>query len=114
MIIPKKIDERIYSEISWNWTWYKKYGKNDENDNSYSRDISNLEEKVISMYGLEMSTRDINKYIQEIYELMFTDKIIPLVEEWQNRLYKRLGNDKETIGNGIWRKTERFVVNSFS
>ncbi len=48
-----------------------------------------------------MSTRDINKYIQEIYELMFTDKIIPLVEEWQNRLCKRLGNDKETIGNGI-------------
>ncbi|WP_349764127.1 transposase, partial [Fusobacterium sp. SYSU M8D902] len=32
----------------------------------YSRDISNLEEKVISMYGLGMSTRDINKHVQEI------------------------------------------------
>ena len=59
----------------------------------YFRDISNLEEKVISMYGLGMSTRDINKHIQEIYGVdvsaemvsKFTDKIIPLVEEWQNR-----------------------------
>ena len=59
----------------------------------YSRDISNLEEKVISMYGLGMSTRDINKHIQEIYGVdvsaemvsKITDKIIPLVEEWQNR-----------------------------
>ena len=35
----------------------------------YSRDIYNLEEKVISMYGLGMSTRDINKHIQEIYDV---------------------------------------------
>jgi len=59
----------------------------------YSRNISNLEEKVISMYGLGMSTRDINKHIQEIYGVdvsaemvsKITDKIIPLIEEWQNR-----------------------------
>ena len=59
----------------------------------YSRDISNLEEKVISMYGLGMSTRDINKHIQEICGVdvsaemvsKITDKIIPLIEEWQNR-----------------------------
>lgn len=59
----------------------------------YSRDISNLEEKVISMYGLGMSTRDINKHIQEIYGVdisaemvsKITDKIIPLIEEWQSR-----------------------------
>lgn len=59
----------------------------------YSRDISNLEEKVISMYGLGMSTRDINKHVQEIYGIdvsaemvsKITDKIIPLIEEWQNR-----------------------------
>ena len=59
----------------------------------YSRDISNIEEKVISMYGLGMSTRDINKHIQEIYGVdisaemvsKITDKIIPLIEEWQNR-----------------------------
>ncbi|MDY5979972.1 MAG: transposase, partial [Fusobacterium mortiferum] len=33
----------------------------------YSRDISNLEEKIISMYGLGMVTRDISKHINEIY-----------------------------------------------
>lgn len=40
-----------------------------------------------------MSTRDINKHIQEIYGVdisaemvsKITDKIIPLIEEWQNR-----------------------------
>ena len=37
----------------------KSMGKNDENDNSYSRDISNLEEKVISMYGLEKRHKEI-------------------------------------------------------
>lgn len=59
----------------------------------YSRDISNLEEKVISMYGLGMTTRDINKHIQEIYGVevssemvsKITDKIIPLIEEWKAR-----------------------------
>lgn len=59
----------------------------------YSRDISDLEEKVISMYGLGMTTRDINKHIQDIYGVevsaemvsKITDKIIPLVEEWKSR-----------------------------
>jgi len=59
----------------------------------YSRDISYLEEKVISMYGLGMTTRDINKHIQDIYGVevsaemvsKITDKIIPLVEEWKSR-----------------------------
>lgn len=45
------------------------------------------------MYGLGMFTRDINNHIQEIYGVdvsaemvsKITDKIIPLVEEWQNR-----------------------------
>ena len=40
-----------------------------------------------------MSTREINKHIQEIYGVdvsaemvsKITDKIIPLIEEWQNR-----------------------------
>ena len=59
----------------------------------YTRDISDLEEKVISMYGLGMTTRDINKHIEDIYGVnvssemvsKITDKIIPLVEEWKQR-----------------------------
>jgi putative transposase len=52
-----------------------------------------LEEKVISLYGLGMSLRDLSTHIQELYgfELSaqtlstITDKIIPLVKEWQAR-----------------------------
>ena len=52
-----------------------------------------LEEKVISLYGLGMSMRDISAHIEELYgfELSaqtlssITDKIIPLVKEWQSR-----------------------------
>jgi len=59
----------------------------------YSRDISTIEEKVISMYGRGMTTRDISEHIEEMYgtELSaesisrMTDKILPLIEQWQNR-----------------------------
>ncbi len=59
----------------------------------YSRDISGMEEKVISMYGKGMTTRDISEHIHEMYgyELSaesisrMTDKVLPIVEEWQQR-----------------------------
>ena len=52
-----------------------------------------LEEKVIGLYGLGMSTRDITKYIKEMYQLdisaatlsAITDKVIPAMQEWRNR-----------------------------
>jgi transposase-like protein len=59
----------------------------------YSRDISRVEEKIISMFGSGMSTRDISEQIEEMYgfevsaELVsrVTDKLYPQIEEWQNR-----------------------------
>lgn len=59
----------------------------------HSSDLSAIEDKVISMYGKGMSQRDISEHIEELYDLpispqtisRMTDKIIPLVEEWQNR-----------------------------
>ncbi len=59
----------------------------------YSSDISAIEDKVISMYAKGMTTRDISSHIEDIYEIplssqsisRMTDKILPLVEEWQNR-----------------------------
>ncbi len=59
----------------------------------HSTDISAIEDKVISMYGRGMSQRDISNHIEDIYGMplsaqsisRMTDKIIPLVEEWQNR-----------------------------
>lgn len=59
----------------------------------HTHDISAIEEKVISMYAKGMSTRDISSHIEELYGIplsaesvsRMTDKIMPLIEEWQNR-----------------------------
>jgi len=52
-----------------------------------------IEEKIISMYGLGMSYRDISSHLEEIYQVSIstatistvTDKIINKVKEWQAR-----------------------------
>ena len=52
-----------------------------------------LESKIIGMYGLGMSLRDISKHIKDMYDTdishatlsAITDKIIPEVKEWQSR-----------------------------
>lgn len=52
-----------------------------------------LESKIIGMYGLGMSLRDISKHIKDMYGTdishttlsSITDKIIPEVKEWQSR-----------------------------
>jgi putative transposase len=53
----------------------------------------NLEKKIIGMYGLGMSLRDISEHIKEMYDTeisattlsAITDRVIPLVKEWQSR-----------------------------
>ena len=53
----------------------------------------NLEKKIIGMYGLGMSLRDISDHIKEMYDTdisagtlsAITDRIIPQVKEWQAR-----------------------------
>lgn len=52
-----------------------------------------LEEKIIGLYGLGMSLRDISSHIKEMYDTdishtvlsEITDRIIPELKEWQNR-----------------------------
>ena len=52
-----------------------------------------IEEKIISMYGLGMSYRDISSHLEDIYQVSIstatistiTDKIITKVKEWQAR-----------------------------
>jgi len=52
-----------------------------------------IEKKILSMYGLGMSYRDISSHIEEIYQVsistatisLITDKIISKVKEWQAR-----------------------------
>jgi len=51
----------------------------------------NLEDKIIGLYGLGTSLRDISAHIKETYDTdisaatlsTITDKVIPLVKEWQ-------------------------------
>ena len=59
----------------------------------YQRDISGIEEKVISLYAGGMSTRDNHNQVQDLYgmELLaemdsrFIGRILPEVKEWQLR-----------------------------
>ena len=54
---------------------------------------ASLEDKIIGLYGLGTSLRDISTHIKETYDTdisaatlsSITDKVIPLVKEWQHR-----------------------------
>lgn len=59
----------------------------------YQRDISGIEEKVISMYAKGMTTRDISDHLQDIYGIeasaemisKITDRVLPEARAWQAR-----------------------------
>lgn len=52
-----------------------------------------LQDRIIGMYGIGMSLRDISSHIKEMYDMdishdtlsAITERIMPLVKEWQNR-----------------------------
>ncbi len=52
-----------------------------------------IEEKILSLYALGMSYKDIKSHIEELYQISIssatinaiTDKIIPKIKEWQSR-----------------------------
>lgn len=57
------------------------------------RDVSGIEDKIISLYGRGLSTREIHNQIQDLYGIEvsatmvsnITDQIIPKINEWQER-----------------------------
>ena len=57
------------------------------------KDISGLEEKIISMYAKGMTTRDIQAHIKDLYNYeispdtvsAITDKVVDRAREWQSR-----------------------------
>lgn len=57
------------------------------------KDISAIDDKIISMYAKGMTTRQISDTIEDIYGFQIsegmvsdiTDKLLPQIEEWQNR-----------------------------
>lgn len=59
----------------------------------HQRNITGIEDKVLSLYTAGMTTRDIHDQIKELYDVeisadmvsRITDRVLPLVSEWQNR-----------------------------
>ena len=57
------------------------------------KDISSIDDKIISMYAKGMTTRQISETIEDIYGFEvsegmvsdITDRLLPQIEEWQNR-----------------------------
>ena len=57
------------------------------------KDISGIDQKIISMYAKGMTTRQISDTLEDIYGFEasegfisdVTDKILPQIEDWQNR-----------------------------
>lgn len=89
------------------------------------KDISDIDQKIISMYAKGMTTRQIFETIEDIYgfetsEVFIsnvTDKILPQIEDWQNRpldeVYPILYIDAihySVRDNGVIRKLAAYVI----
>lgn len=64
----------------------------------YQTTANQLEDQIIAMYAKGMSTRDIEDHMRDIYGIdvsptmvsKVTDKIMPLIHEWQSRPLDRI------------------------
>ena len=89
------------------------------------KDISDIDQKIISMYAKGMTTRQISETIEDIYGFEtsegfisdVTDKILPQIEDWQNRpldeVYPILQIDAihySVRDNGVIRKLAAYVI----
>ena len=89
------------------------------------KDISDIDKKIISMYAKGMTTRQISDTLMDIYGFEasegfisdVTDKIMPQIEEWQNRplaeIYPVLFIDAihySVRDNGVIRKLAAYVI----
>ena len=89
------------------------------------KDISDIDQKIISMYAKGMTTRQISDTLEDIYGFEasegfisdVTDKILPQIEDWQNRplseVYPVLYIDAihySVRDNGIIRKLAAYVI----
>ena len=89
------------------------------------KDISDIDQKIISMYAKGMTTRQISETIEDIYGFEtsegfisdVTDKILPQIEDWKNRpldeVYPILYIDAihySVRDNGVIRKLAAYVI----
>ena len=91
----------------------------------HQKNISDIDQKIISMYAKGMTTRQISETIEDIYGFEtsegfisdVTDKILPQIEDWQNRpldeVYPILYIDAihySVRDNGVIRKLAAYVI----
>ena len=89
------------------------------------KDISDIDQKIISMYAKGMTTRQISDTLEDIYGFEasegfisdVTDKILPQIEDWQNRplseVYPVVFIDAihySVRDNGVIRKLAAYVI----
>ena len=86
------------------------------------KDISSIDQKIISMYAKGMTTRQISETIEDIYGFEasegfisdVTDKLLPQIEDWQNRPLEEVfyidAIHYSVRDNGIIRKLAAYVV----
>ena len=89
------------------------------------KDISNIDQKIISMYAKGVTTRQISETIEDIYGFEVsesfvsdvTDKILPQIDDWHNRpldeVYPVLFIDAihySVRDNGMIRKLAAYVI----
>ena len=80
------------------------------------KDISDIDQKIISMYAKGMTTRQISDTMMDIYGFEasesfisdVTDKILPKIEEWQNRYIDAIHYSVKD--NGVIRKLAAYVI----
>ena len=68
-------------------------GFESDNTSKYQRNADGFEERILSLYATGMSLNDIKEQIKQLYDVdisselvsKITDKIMPIVTEWQNR-----------------------------
>ena len=93
------------------------------------KDISDIDQKIISMYAKGLTTRQISDTLMDIYGFEVsegfisdvTDKILPQIEEWQNRpldeIYPVVYIDAihySVRDNGIIRKLAAYVISGIN
>lgn len=89
------------------------------------KDISSIDQKIISMYAKGMTTRQISEILEDIYGFEasegfisdVTDKILPQIEDWQKRplseVYPVIYIDAihySVRDNGVIRKLAAYVI----
>jgi transposase-like protein len=91
----------------------------------HQKDISSIDDKILSMYAKGMSTDAITSHIEEIYKFSVskeqvsrvTDKILPIAKEWQNRPLESCypvifldGMVFDVRENGTYQKKTAYVI----